>query len=190
MEIYLEQISDLLDVNSNKQLNIRDLPDSVIVEGLTKLSVASAEDALNLVLKGSKLRHVCNTSMNSASSRSHAVFSIYIENKTKTTANKIKTKKSVFHLIDLAGSERQSTAQTKGINTKEAGIINKSLMQLGLVIKSLIETAEGKTRHIYQRDSILTQLLLDCLGENSKTAQTHINLTKNFIYKIKLYRIQ
>ena len=107
--------------------------------------------------------------MNKESSRSHAVFSIYIENKTKSTGGKYKTKKSVFHLIDLAGSERQKLTDTYGERLKEAGKINKSLMQLGHVIKNLIEIADGKPRHIHYRDSKLTHLLKDSLGGNSKT---------------------
>lgn len=106
--------------------------------------------------------------MNNESSRSHAVFSIYIENKSKTLGGKVKTKKSVFHLIDLAGSERQKTTETTGERLKEAGKINKSLMQLGHVIKNLLEIAEGKARHIHYRDSKLTHLLKDSLGGNSK----------------------
>jgi kinesin family protein 15 len=169
LEIYQEQISDLLDLNVNKQIQIRDLSDSVIIEGLSKLSVSCAEEALMLVNKGIKSRHVASTNMNNESSRSHAVFSIYIENKTKTIAGKYKTKKSVFHLIDLAGSERQKMTDTYGDRLKEAGKINKSLMQLGHVIKNLIEIAEGKARHIHYRDSKLTHLLKDSLGGNSKT---------------------
>lgn len=107
--------------------------------------------------------------MNDQSSRSHAVFSIYIENKTKMTGNKYKTKKSVFHLIDLAGSERQKMTESMGERLKEAGNINKSLMHLGHVIKNLLDIADGKTRHIHYRDSKLTHLLKDSLGGNSKT---------------------
>jgi hypothetical protein len=106
--------------------------------------------------------------MNSESSRSHAVFSIYIENKTKLTNGKTKTKKSVFHLIDLAGSERQKLTEATGIRLKEASKINQSLMHLGHVIKSLLEIAEGKQRHIHYRDTKLTHLLKDSLGGNSK----------------------
>lgn len=169
LEIYQEQISDLLDCNANKQICIRDLSDSVIVEGLSKIQVNNSDDALNLVQKGIKLRHVGSTNMNKESSRSHAVFSIYIENKQKTQLGKFKTKKSVFHLIDLAGSERQKLTEAFGERLKEAGKINKSLMQLGHVIKSLLEIAEGKKCHIHYRDSKLTHLLKDSLGGNSKT---------------------
>jgi kinesin family protein 15 len=174
LEIYQEQISDLLDPSQTKPVNIRDLSDSVMVEGLSKVSIASADEALGIIIKGnfkltlgSKLRHVGSTNMNNESSRSHAVFSIYIENKSKENG-KMRTKKSVFHLIDLAGSERQKFTETQGNRLKEAGMINKSLMQLGHVIKSLLEIAEGKARHIHYRDSKLTHLLKDSLGGNSK----------------------
>ena len=79
---------------------------------------------------------------------------------------KVKTKKSVFHIIDLAGSERQKMTEAVGERIKEAGIINKSLMQLGFVIKNL---TEGDNKHIHYRDSKLTHLLKDSLGGNAKT---------------------
>ena len=167
LEIYQEQISDLLDANSNKTITIRDLSNTIIIDGISKLKISSAEEALSLVTKGTKLRHIAPTGMNKESSRSHAVFSIYVENLIKTPNDKkVKTKKSVFHIIDLAGSERQKMTEAVGERIKEAGIINKSLMQLGFVIKNL---TEGDNKHIHYRDSKLTHLLKDSLGGNAKT---------------------
>lgn len=177
LEIYQEQVSDLLD--NAKLVTIRDLSDSVVVDGLTKIPVASTEETLSMVIRGLKLRHVAKTGMNNESSRSHAVFSIYMENKTvQSKEGKKKTKKSVFHLIDLAGSERQKFTEASGDRLKEAGKINKSLMQLGHVIKTLLEIAEGKSRHVHYRDSKLTHLLKDSLGGNSKTCII-ANITNN-----------
>ena len=109
--------------------------------------------------------------MNKESSRSHTVFSIYITNKTvSSTTGKTVIKKSVFHLIDLAGSERQKSTQCVGERIKEAGMINKSLMQLSHVIKNLSEiNTKNKNLHIHYRDSKLTHLLKDSLGGNAKT---------------------
>ena len=168
LEIYQEQISDLLDANANKTITIRDLSNAIIIDGVSKLKISSADEALSLVNKGTKLRHIAPTGMNKESSRSHAVFSIYIETTMKSNANnkKMKTKKSVFHIIDLAGSERQKMTETTGERIKEAGNINKSLMQLGFVIKNL---TEGDNKHIHYRDSKLTHLLKDSLGGNAKT---------------------
>ena len=171
LEIYKEQISDLLDINSNKNIAIRDLSDSVIVENLAKLPIASPEEAYSLIKEGSKSRHIAATNMNKESSRSHTVFSIYITNKTvSSTTGKTVIKKSVFHLIDLAGSERQKSTQCVGERIKEAGMINKSLMQLSHVIKNLSEiNTKNKNLHIHYRDSKLTHLLKDSLGGNAKT---------------------
>jgi len=127
LEIFKEGLFDLLDsVSINKQLQIRENSNkSMVVDGLLKLPMSSVEMALELVKKGSRKRHVGKTNMNSESSRSHAVFSIYVENKSSTREKKIKTKKSVFHLIDLAGSERQSATDSIGERLNEAQKINK-----------------------------------------------------------------
>ncbi|MCQ2817957.1 MAG: hypothetical protein MJ252_11890, partial [archaeon] len=173
LEIYMEQISDLLNPNyQNKNLNILSSGDQIIVEGLSKLTITSAEEAYNLVLKGCKLRHIAYTHMNKESSRSHAVFMLYVDVKTKENNTQISTlKRSVLHLIDLAGSERQSSTNATGVNIKEAGMINKSLMNLGFVIKTLAENSanQSNAKHIHFRDSKLTYLLKDSLGGNSKT---------------------
>ena len=167
LEIYNEVLSDLLEPN-NKGINIReDENKQMVVDNLSKIKISNANEALNLLLKGSKNRHVAPTNMNKESSRSHAVFSIYIENKSKFN-DKVKTVKSAFHLIDLAGSERQKMTETVGVRIKEAGNINKSLMNLGHVINSILESNDGKVRYIHYRDSKLTYLLKDSLGGNAK----------------------
>jgi hypothetical protein len=78
-------------------------------------------------------------------------------------------KSSRFHIIDLAGSERSKATNAVGERLKEAGMINKSLSALGIVINSLVDISEGKARHVHYRDSKLTFLLRDSLGGNSKT---------------------
>ena len=170
LEIYNEVLSDLLDPNTSKNVNIREDEKNkqMIVENITKIKINCANEGLKHLLKGSKNRHVAPTNMNKESSRSHAVFSIYIEIKSKLD-EKIKIVKSVFHLIDLAGSERQKMTETVGNRTKEAGSINKSLMNLGSVINAIIvNNNEGKKNYIHFRDSKLTFLLKDSLGGNAK----------------------
>ena len=176
LEIYQEQISDLLDNNHDKSLIIRDLNNGVFVENLSKIKINSQEEAYSLIREGIKYRHIASTNMNKESSRSHAVFSLYVTSKSKyKSTNKIVQKHSVFHLIDLAGSERQKHTKCEGIKIKEAGKINKSLMQLSHVIKNLSEiasrkkTVKVKSLHIHYRDSKLTHLLKDSLGGNAKT---------------------
>ena len=170
LEIYQEQISDLLDYNSSKNIIIRDFSDSVVIDNLFKAKITSPNEAYQLIKEGNKSRHIASTNMNIESSRSHAVFSIYITNRTISEKGKHVIKKSVFHLIDLAGSERQKNTQCVGERIKEAGKINKSLMQLSHVIKNLSEAAsKNKNIHIHYRDSKLTHLLKDSLGGNAKT---------------------
>ena len=106
--------------------------------------------------------------MNKESSRSHSVFTLFIECK-ENREGLLNLRTSKFHLIDLAGSERQKATDTTGDRLKEAGMINKSLSALGNVINSLVDITEGKTRHVHYRDSKLTFLLKDSLGGNSKT---------------------
>lgn len=170
LEIYQEQISDLLDYSSNKNITIRDFSDSVVIDNLLKVKIESPNEAFQLIKEGNKLRHIASTNMNVESSRSHAVFSVYITNRATSEKGKYVVKKSVFHLIDLAGSERQKSTQCVGERIKEAGKINKSLMQLSHVIKNLSEaTSKNKNIHIHYRDSKLTHLLKDSLGGNAKT---------------------
>lgn len=121
-----------------------------------------------MIERGSWNRYVGATNMNLESSRSHSVLSASIESKTMN-AGLWNVKVSRFHIIDLAGSERQKQTKSEGERLKEAGMINKSLSALGNVINSLVEMSEGKARHVHYWDSKLTFLLRDSLGGNSKT---------------------
>ena len=114
---------------------------------------------------GNKHRKTGQTAMNDQSSRSHSIFTIYIETSViKNGDQKIKAGK--LNLVDLAGSERQSKTQAKGDRLKEAQKINLSLSALGNVISALVD---GKSKHVPYRDSKLTRLLQDSLGGNTKT---------------------
>ena len=167
LEIYQEQVMDLLGDSGSLQLR-EDMKRGVYVEGLVEQTVQTVPQALELIVLGTRNRHVGATSMNKESSRSHSVFTMIIESKeTLTSALNFKT--SCFHLIDLAGSERQKSTDATGDRLKEAGMINKSLSALGNVINSLVEVAEGRNRHVHYRDSKLTFLLKDSLGGNAKT---------------------
>ena len=133
--------------------------------------MSSTESAMALMRKGISNRTVAETSMNRCSSRSHCVFTISIQS-TKVLDGVKRERKSLFHLIDLAGSERQKDTGTTGERLKEASQINKSLSALGNVIMSLVGNARnphGRRRHVHYRDSKLTFLLKDSLGGNSLT---------------------
>lgn len=104
--------------------------------------------------------------MNKESSRSHSLFTIYIDSQESDAKGNDKYKASKLNLVDLAGSERASKTGATGDGMKEATKINLSLSALGNVISALVD---GKTHHIPYRDSKLTRLLQDSLGGNTKT---------------------
>lgn len=160
---------DLLQPSSSN-LSIReDINKGVYVEGLSEEMVRNHVEMISFIAKGSKNRHTAATSMNRASSRSHSVLTTIIESKSRSQTGVWTVKQSRFHIIDLAGSERQKQTQSQGERLKEAGMINKSLTSLGIVINSLVDLSEGKNRFVPYRDSKLTFILRDSLGGNSKT---------------------
>ncbi|KAF3781795.1 Phragmoplast orienting kinesin 2 [Nymphaea thermarum] len=168
LEIYNEQITDLLDPSSTNLMLREDTKKGVYVENLTEYEVNSVTDVLKLLIQGSSNRKVAATNMNRESSRSHSVFTCVIEScweKNSTTNFRY----GRLNLVDLAGSERQKSSGAEGDRLKEAANINKSLSTLGHVIMVLVDVAHGKQRHIPYRDSRLTFLLQDSLGGNSKT---------------------
>ncbi|XP_048248867.1 kinesin-like protein KIF13B isoform X7 [Haliotis rufescens] len=188
MEIYNEKVHDLLDLTGNKQ-NLKVREHNILgpyVDGLSTLAVGSFQDIDSLMSEGNKSRTVAATNMNSESSRSHAVFNIIItqtltdlqsgqvlrgrrkEEPTRTVSGE---KVSKLSLVDLAGSERAQKTGAVGERLKEGSNINKSLTTLGLVISALADAAAGKNKNKFvpYRDSVLTWLLKDNLGGNSKT---------------------
>ncbi|MED6208100.1 TRAFAC class myosin-kinesin ATPase superfamily [Stylosanthes scabra] len=172
LEIYNEQITDLLDPNQ-RNLQIReDVKSGVYVENLTEEQVSTMKDVTRLLLKGFTNRRVGATSINSESSRSHTVFTCVVEFRCKSSADGTsRFKTSRINLVDLAGSERQKLTGAAGERLKEAGNINRSLSQLGNLINILAEISQtGKQRHIPYRDSRLTFLLQESLGGNAKLA--------------------
>lgn len=168
LEIYNEQIRDLLNDDS-RNLQIReDIKKGCYVEDLIEETVFNLESGIECLAKGLQRRHIGSTLMNNKSSRSHSVFTVHIEAKEKK-ADVLTYRNSLFNIIDLAGSERQKPAGTSGERLREAAMINKSLSTLGDVINSLVDIAEGKNRYVRYRDSRLTFLLKDSIGGNSKT---------------------
>ncbi|KAL5713441.1 hypothetical protein ACHQM5_015513 [Ranunculus cassubicifolius] len=168
LEIYNEQITDLLDPSSTNLLLREDINKGVYVENLTEYEVHSVNDILKLLTEGAANRKVAATNMNRESSRSHSVFTCVIESKwEKDSTTNLRFAR--LNLVDLAGSERQKTSGAEGERLKEAANINKSLSTLGHVIMLLVDVAHGKLRHIPYRDSRLTFLLQESLGGNSKT---------------------
>uniref|UniRef100_A0A8C0F953 Kinesin family member 15 n=1 Tax=Bubo bubo TaxID=30461 RepID=A0A8C0F953_BUBBB len=168
IEIYNEQIFDLLDSASAGLLLREHIKKGVFVDGAVEQVLSSAAEAYQVLTMGWRNRRVASTSMNRESSRSHAVFTITVESMEKNNEI-VNIRSSLINLVDLAGSERQKDTHTEGLRLKEAGNINRSLSCLGQVITALVDVGNGKQRHICYRDSKLTFLLRDSLGGNAKT---------------------
>ncbi|XP_069935410.1 kinesin-like protein KIF1B isoform X16 [Oryctolagus cuniculus] len=180
MEIYCERVRDLLNPKNKGNLRVREHPLlGPYVEDLSKLAVTSYTDIADLMDAGNKARTVAATNMNETSSRSHAVFTIVFTQKKQDSETNLSTEKvSKISLVDLAGSERADSTGAKGTRLKEGANINKSLTTLGKVISALAEVdnctskskKKKKTDFIPYRDSVLTWLLRENLGGNSRTA--------------------
>ncbi|CAI9560759.1 unnamed protein product, partial [Staurois parvus] len=174
MEIYCERVRDLLNPKNKGNLRVREHPLlGPYVEDLSKLAVTSYTDIADLMDAGNKARTVAATNMNETSSRSHAVFTIVFTQKRFDVETNLSTEKvSKISLVDLAGSERADSTGAKGTRLKEGANINKSLTTLGKVISALAEVSKKKkkTDFIPYRDSVLTWLLRENLGGNSRTA--------------------
>lgn len=187
IEVYNEEIKDLFACVNNKNvtsgnqepLNIREENNSIRVTNLSEIAVNNALATIQLLEKGSSMRVVGGTAMNDQSSRSHAIFTISLEQIHTSTeevplpasngATASSMIKSKFHLVDLAGSERQSKTKAEGLRLKEGININLGLLALGNVISVLGEESANGPRHVPYRESKLTRLLQDSLGGNSHT---------------------
>ncbi|XP_038983599.1 kinesin-like protein KIN-7L isoform X2 [Phoenix dactylifera] len=175
MEIYNEEINDLLTLGNQKLPIHESLERGIFVAGLREEIVNSAEQVFELIKLGEANRHFGETNMNVRSSRSHTIFRMVIESSVKDpissgdVSNADAIRVSVLNLVDLAGSERIAKTGAGGVRLKEGKHINKSLMILGNVINKLSEN--GKQRgHIPYRDSKLTRILQPSLGGNAKTS--------------------
>ncbi|XP_057696787.1 kinesin-like protein KIF14 [Corythoichthys intestinalis] len=180
LEVYNEKIHDLLvtrdDPNQRRMpLRVREHPiHGPYVEDLSVNVVGSFNDIQGWLELGNKQRATAATGMNDKSSRSHSVFTLVM---TQTKTELVEGEEhdhnitSKINLVDLAGSERSNSAQTSGDRLREGASINKSLLTLGKVISALADQALTKKKiFIPYRESVLTWLLKESLGGNSKTA--------------------
>ncbi len=159
IEIYNEQIYNLLE-ESTPNLNMyEDASGNLIIPDLNPISINSYEEASKLFKLAAKFRHTSSTEYNDRSSRSHCIFSFQLKIKGKDG----RIIRSTLHIIDLAGSERLSKSQNKDEKLKKESIcINLSLHSLSTVLNSIAL----KANHIPYRDSKLTHFLKDSLNEN------------------------
>ncbi|XP_072195040.1 kinesin-like protein KIF18A [Excalfactoria chinensis] len=167
LEVYNEQIRDLL-VNSGPLAVREDAQKGVVVQGLSLHQPKSAEDILQMLDYGNRNRTQHPTDVNASSSRSHAVFQIYLRQQDKIASISQNVRIAKMSLIDLAGSERASATNARGARFREGTNINRSLLALGNIINALADP-KSKTQHIPYRNSKLTRLLKDSLGGNCRT---------------------
>ncbi|GAB6025282.1 Kinesin-like protein kif3b [Chamberlinius hualienensis] len=167
LEIYQEEVRDLLCKDQFKRLELKERPDvGVYVKDLSSFVCNSVKEIEHVMSVGNQNRSVGPTNMNEHSSRSHAIFMITVESSELGADNQNHIRVGKLNLVDLAGSERQSKTGSMGERLKEATKINLSLSALSNVISALVD---GKSSHIPYRDSKLTRLLQDSLGGNAKT---------------------
>ncbi|XP_032223609.1 kinesin-like protein KIF27 isoform X2 [Nematostella vectensis] len=188
IEIYLEELRDLLDLDtSSKDIHIReDDKGNTVVVGAMEQPVQSLDEVMSCLDTGSAARHTGATNMNEQSSRSHAIFTMYIGQKPFEDPEQITSQENVrkqsqesdvdymdykyskFHFVDLAGSERVDRTGNVGDRFKESVQINTGLLALGNVISALAD-ARKKILHVPYRESKVTRLLKDSLGGNART---------------------
>ena len=194
LELYGEDIRDLLSpspVSSSGRLIIRDgaAGEEAEVIGAIETRVRNTKEALECLHYGTLRRVTAATQMNTESSRSHAILTVSVEQRTLTklvsstsTENdgeqnpgdeeveaEEEVKRSKFHFVDLAGSERQKRTKAEGLRLKEGIDINLGLLVLGNVISALGDSSKSKRTHVPYRDSKLTRLLKGSLGGNHRT---------------------
>ena len=174
IEIYNENAYDLFDKthyrepleNWKKIIVYEDNYGNIMLKNMSMIKVENEQQALDLLVTGNYIRHASSTSMNLASSRSHAIFSLVIEGKDNSTEI---IRVSKINLVDLAGSERLKTNNKNDVLFTETKYINLSLSFLEQVIVSLGDKDKGKVNHIPYRNSLMTTILKDSLGGNCKT---------------------
>ncbi|PAV64803.1 hypothetical protein WR25_01035 [Diploscapter pachys] len=180
IELYNEEIIDLLADDRSSSLNVKIQEDSrgeIYLHGAASKTVTDLHSTLEMLKNGALNRTVASTKMNEQSSRSHAIFSIFIKQQRVATLDsadshagevEMEVLSAKFHFVDLAGSERLKRTGATGDRAKEGISINCGLLALGNVISAL-GGASGKVSHVPYRDSKLTRLLQDSLGGNSRT---------------------
>uniref|UniRef100_A0AAX7TAK5 Kinesin motor domain-containing protein n=1 Tax=Astatotilapia calliptera TaxID=8154 RepID=A0AAX7TAK5_ASTCA len=176
LEIYKEDFKDLLEVETaSKDIHIREDKGNIVLCGVKECEVEGLDEVLSLLESGNTARHTGATQMNPNSSRSHTIFTVYMDQRRGSSrlygtagSSGPQMLSSKFHFVDLAGSERILRTGNTGERLKESIQINSGLLALGNVIGALGDP-KRKGSHIPYRDSKITRILKDSLGGNSKT---------------------
>ncbi|GLT57553.1 hypothetical protein SLA2020_305190 [Shorea laevis] len=171
LEIYNEQIGDLLDP-TQRNLEIKDDPkNGLYVENLTEEYVTSYEDVTQILIKGLSSRKVGATRVNSKSSRSHIVFTFIMETWSKGVSSKCfsASKTSRITFVDLAGLDTKSVEDAGRQHVQEDKNVKKSLSQLGHVVNNLAKSSQPENyADASYGSSCLTSIFRESLGGNSK----------------------
>ena len=170
IEIYNELMFDLLSpIPTHEQSGnisiVEDAAGNLKVKGLSMHTCTTEEEALNMLFEGDTNRTICQHELNKNSSRSHCIFTVHVESKSRVESTE-KVHVSKLNLVDLAGSERTKKTGSSGITLKEAAFINKSLSFLEQVV---VAVSDKHRDHVPYRQSKLTNLLKDSIGGNCKT---------------------
>ncbi|MEQ2288741.1 Kinesin-like protein kif7, partial [Ameca splendens] len=176
LEVYKEEFKDLLEVKTaSKDIHIREDKGNIVLCGVKESEVEGLDEVLSLLESGNTARHTGATQMNPNSSRSHTIFTLYMDQRRGSSrlcgtagSSGPQVLSSKFHFVDLAGSERILRTGNSGERLKESIQINSGLLALGNVIGALGDQ-KRKGSHIPYRDSKITRILKDSLGGNSKT---------------------
>ena len=182
LEVHNEEVRDLLHPDvTTKKISVRERADgAIVVSGIRECEARGAEEMVRLLENGAVSRTTGGTKMNEQSSRSHAIFTVILEQRHLTRDARRRHRgafsSAKFHLVDLAGSERNKRTGASGHRFKESININSGLLALGNVINAIADDQERRKQdlgprhlHVPYRDSKLTRLLQDSLGGNSRT---------------------
>ncbi|XP_071715357.1 kinesin-like protein NACK1 [Rutidosis leptorrhynchoides] len=189
LEIYNENVRDLLNAESGRNLRLRDDPEKgTVVEKLVEETATDDQHLRNLISVCEAQRQVGETALNDTSSRSHQIIRLTIESTLRETSDCVRSFVSSLNFVDLAGSERASQTHADGARLREGCHINLSLMTLTNVIRKL--SVGKKSGHIPYRDSKLTRILQHSLGGNARTAiictlspaSSHVEQSRNTLF--------
>ena len=169
IELYNEELRDLLSAEDKPNLKIFDGDSkrgaATVVQGMEERHITGAKKGIQLLRNGSHKRQVAATKCNDLSSRSHTIFTVTVYTKQIIASGEELIFSGKLNLVDLAGSENIGRSGAENKRAVEAGLINKSLLTLGRVIKALVD----RSVYIPYRESKLTRLLQDSLGGRTKT---------------------
>ncbi|KAG2667483.1 hypothetical protein I3760_15G117300 [Carya illinoinensis] len=169
LEIYNENVRDLLNSESDRNLKLLDDPEKgTMVEKLVEEIATDDQHLRQLISICEAQRQVGETALNDNSSRSHQIIRLTIQSSLRENSDCVRSFVASLNFVDLAGSERASQTHADGARLREGCHINLSLMTLTTVIRKL--SIGKRTGHIPYRDSKLTRILQHSLGGNARTA--------------------